>query len=107
MITFKFYTLAERRPNHNQEIIVLRKSSSFGMDGFSPSEGTCEYTWMYHDDSGSCGYSENDNHDYMHTIADLLIEFDGYIMDETFVWCPVEEYWDAAKEWLEEDELEI
>lgn len=94
MITFTFYTMAERKPKHNEDILYLHKTSSFGMDGFRPRESVCCYEWV-DADSTSYGYSEDDLPEDTKDMT-LQITVDGYVMDEDIVWCTVDEFYDAA-----------
>lgn len=91
MITFNFYTMEERTPKHNEDIMILRKTSSFGISSFRPKETYCVYEWV--DTNGeTCGWSENDLPEDTKDMT-LRITCDGYVMDENIVWCPVEECW--------------
>lgn len=89
-VTITFYTVAEKRPEHGQEIIWLRKTSSFGYDGFYPRHIVVEYSWD--DGEGcSCGYSPEDG-DTLEGF-NLRVLFDGEYAEESDLWLDVEEYW--------------
>src|SRR3989304_6272109 len=94
MITLKFYTVEERKPNHGEDIVWLKKTTSFfGADRFQFNECNVEYQWLEIDEKGEetgCGrcYEEGDRplEGYV-----LNILFDGWDADEC-LWCPIEEF---------------
>jgi len=108
MITFTFNSVAERKPEHGQEIIYLKSRSSFGSEGFEPRETVVEYCWF--------GVDEDGYHDGNQIIYDpdgespegcvLEILFDDYIAQPNDHWCAVDDYWSAIDGGLNKDDLE-
>ena len=43
-VQITFYTMAERKPKPNEEVIWLRSTSSFGYDSFEPQIVNAEYS---------------------------------------------------------------
>lgn len=104
-----FHTFIEKRPEHGQRIIFLRKTSSFEFYGFEPKETDAEYCWFqyYRSDgevvhSGNqCCYEpgcneppESDEDSWW----ELHIMADGYIVDEArfehdYLWIDEDEYY--------------
>lgn len=99
-VQFTFYTMKEKTPGHNEDIMVLRKTSSFGLDGFKPKETFCVYQWVEADGT-ICGYSESDSSEDTKDMT-LQLTCDGYIMDHNVVWCPVDEFYSQADEMFKE-----
>ena len=97
MITFNFYTVEEKTPLHNQHIMGLWSSKSFGMDGFRPVQTICEYMWLY-EDGTAYEYSEGDSLDDGRV---LIITADGRVMDSDCVWCPLDEFFTATDKMYE------
>lgn len=117
MITLKFYTLQDRIPKHDEEIIYLRPMSSFGYYGFEPKETTAGYCWFGYDEQGlhtgaQVGYDPEIELNFKvgDTFVDeddpqvywkLEVMFDEWCVTEVdeslqrFLWVPVEEYWDS------------
>jgi hypothetical protein len=52
MITFDFYTIEDRPPNHNDEVVFLSKQNSFEVEYFNVRIGTIEYVWEELDENG-------------------------------------------------------
>jgi hypothetical protein len=99
MITLNFYTIAERRPRHGQELVYLRRGDSFGFVAFEPVEGTAEYCWFgmdeYGDFDGNQLIYEDDGQPPPPGYR-LEIMFGNRVIDEeNYWWCPMDEY-DAA-----------
>jgi hypothetical protein len=98
MITLKFYTIAERRPEDGQELIYLRRARVFDAVAFEPKEGTAEYCWFGLDEDGrfngtQIGYQEGEPPP---PNCRLEIMIGGWTLDEeNYWWCPVEEFDDA------------
>lgn len=97
-IQFTFYRVSEKKPKHNEEIIWLKSTSVFAYYGFEPKEVTVEYCWSEVDETGTptgnqCCYSEEDGEDLEEHI--LQIMFGGYFAEDNWLWCSVDEYWDA------------
>lgn len=97
-IQFTFYRVSEKKPKHNEEIIWLKSTSVFAYEGFEPKEVTVEYSWFEIDENGyptgdQCCYSEEDGE----TLEDhvLQIIFDGYVVEDSWLWCSVDDYWKA------------
>ncbi len=95
-VSIIFYTMAERQPKHNEHVIWLRPTGSFGFDGFDPQEVNAEYCWFQLDEDGT--FSGNQMmYSSRNKIAPagykLEIMFDGEVVDDFTLWCPVKEYW--------------
>lgn len=105
-INLTFYSLKEKRPKHNEQVIVLSPRSSFGFEGFEPITSNVEYCWFCVDDDGTfdgsqcCFDSINEAH---HKLDDVTYGPDdskwvlkaivnGYILQENSYWSPEEEY---------------
>ena len=96
MVTFNFYTVAERHPNHNESVIYLRPTSSFGFEGFKPCETVAEYCWFGVDSDGThngiqISYDVDDPG--VPEGCKLEVMFDGWIAEDNWLWIPIEEYW--------------
>ena len=108
-IAIKFYTVAERKPKHQEDIIYMIPCSSFGFDGFNTMECQVEYVWQGYDGEDPTGdsicYDPDPDVDGIRILGDELnyetegcyykleLLFDGWIPDDTWLWTPVEEYW--------------
>ena len=110
-ITIKFYTVAERKPKYQEDIIYMKPSSSFGFDGFNTMECQVEYVWEGYYEAEPTGNSvcydpKEDGIKEIGDYADLVdspsvggefykleLLFDGWIPEDNWLWTPVEEYW--------------
>ena len=107
-VTFTFYRISERKPEHNQQIIWLQNRGDHYYHVFEPREVTVEYSWEELDDKGNfTGCSSCYDPDEI--IEDtsnlkLCIILDGHYADENDLWCPVENYWNALGLELELDD---
>jgi len=103
-VTITFHTVAEKVPNHGQEIIWLRKTSSFGYDGFEPQQVEVEYQLTELDEDGEDSgnawswcteytykYGEILTNDDVPQRVDML--FDCWHAQPTDLWIDLEEYW--------------
>ncbi len=52
-ITISFHKLSEKKPKHQEDIIWLQQTSSFGYTGFDPRNIQAEYQWTEFDDDGN------------------------------------------------------
>lgn len=97
-VQFTFYRISEKKPKHNEDVIWLKSVSSFGYYGFEPKELTATYCWFEVDANGEhngneCCYSEGDGESLEgHSLA---IMFGGYTVEPDWLWCSVDDYWDA------------
>lgn len=97
-VQITFYRVGEKRPKHNEEIIWLKSTSVFAYEGFEPREITVDYCWFEIDECGEytgvqyC-YSENDGDTLEGHVLHML--FDGYIAEDNWLWCSVDDYWAA------------
>lgn len=113
-VTITFYSTKEKIPDHGQEIIYLRKVSSFDQYGFEPTTQTVAYTWISLDEEGlwdgnAAGYDpETEGIFIIGDIVEfpdgggvrwkLVLEVDGYVFDvatDNFLWMDLEEYWEC------------
>lgn len=104
-VTITFYKISEKKPKHQEDIIWLRNTSSFDMEGFEPREIQAEYQWTELDEDGEPngnGFiyeSEEDLKDFENPDSVKLdILFDGYVATDDFLWVGVEEYWSFFEE---------
>lgn len=102
MLNIKFYSVAERKPKCGDEIIYLKPVSSFGSEGFRPTETTVEYCWFEKDEDGDFNgcqicYNEGDENDPPENCS-LEIMFDDYIAQPDWFWCTIDEYWNYFDE---------
>lgn len=52
MKTFNFYSISEKTPKHNEDIILLRHRTVFDSEGFEPIHTSVEYQWAIIDSDG-------------------------------------------------------
>ena len=106
MITLNFYTLTEKQPKHDEEVILLLKRQGLGVVGFDPYESTIEWLWEEFDSEGICtgdyiNYQEGGNEDSIDMSNYRLIMVDsqsGTFLDENnCYWCPIDEFYNAVK----------
>jgi hypothetical protein len=104
-VTITFYKLSEKKPEHLEDIIWLRKTSCFNMQGFEPREIQAEYQWTALDEDGTpngnayCYEGGEDIKDFQNPDSvQLDILFDGYIATDDFLWVSQEEYWKCFEE---------
>ena len=95
-IQITFYRISEKKPKHNDEIIWLKPTGSFGYYGFEPREITVEYSWTEVDEKGSetgnqCCYSEEDGEELEGHKLEII--FSGYTADDNDLWCSIDDYW--------------
>lgn len=99
MINLKFYTLDERTPEHNQEVVYLEYGSSFGCDSVGIRTGLVRYLWEDPEEQEYCYNYENPEDMYGYT---LVILIDGYVLEGNNAWCTTDEYFDAIDEGIKE-----
>lgn len=109
-VTITFHTVAEKVPTHGQEIIHLRKTSSFGFDGFEPQQITVEYQLTILDDGEDSGSAVCWDPAFTHKYGDVFtlpcddgsgdeityrvdILLDCYHAQPDDLWIDQEEYW--------------
>lgn len=106
MITLNFYTIEEKQPKFNEEVILILKRHSFGYSGFEPVETIIEFLWEEYDEEGlSTGdyinYSEDDSEEEMLKDNYRLVMVDqqsGTFLDkDNCLWCPMNEFYDKFK----------
>lgn len=102
--TLTFHTFIEKPPAHGEEIVLLRKTSSFGFYAFHASELTVEYCWFEYDEDGQtgnqCCYDPDDPtplESEHGTEWRIQILVDGYIADDPrfekdYLWISVDEW---------------
>ena len=95
-VTITFHTLKEKKPAHQESIIWLQKSGSFGFTGYNPRERTVTYDWAEVDEKGQhtgnyCCYDgeeELDGHRLEYYCS-------GFHLDEDDLWISVDDYWEC------------
>lgn len=104
-VTITFHRISEKKPEHQEDIIWLRKTSCFDMLGFEPREIQAEYQWTALDDEGSpngnayCYEGEGDIKDFDNPASvQLDILLDGYIASDDDLWISQEDYWKCFEE---------
>lgn len=108
MINIPFYTTEERVPKNQEEILVLIKTSSFGIEGFNTRHGPAEYYFDELDKDGnptgtSSVYDESKDPKCNHGEVVLIDgishklrwSFDGISSEDIAFWTPIDEYWNA------------
>ena len=104
-VTITFHRISEKKPEHQEDIIWLRKTSCFDMIGFETREIQAEYQWTALDKEGYPNgnaycyegledIKEFDNPDSVQ--LDILL--DGYIASEDDLWISQEDYWKCFEE---------
>lgn len=114
-ITFTFYSLQEKMPQHKEEIVFLREVSSFGQTGFKPLVEVVFYEWigLGEADGYSFFFDENDEQQTPYKVGDVA-EFDGEQFQLCFhldgysygigdgwrglYWCSADEFWKDVPE---------
>ena len=91
MLTLNFYSIDEKTPKHNQEIVYFRPMSSFGCSGYEMTVGDVEYAWSEIDDGVDNGNSVCYNHE---TKLDghRLDVFFGSVHSDGCYWLDLETY---------------
>lgn len=105
-IKLEFYSLEERKPKHQEDIVFLKRSYGF-FEEFQLIERTVEYCWFGLDKNGSLDgnqYCYSEETDSENKIGDIITSeidgskwilyamVDGYIMDEDYFWTTSDEY---------------
>ena len=104
-VTITFHRISEKKPDHQEDIIWLRKTSCFDMSGFKPREIQAEYQWTALDSDGYpsgnvyCYEGENDVKEFDNPDSvQLDILLDGYIASDDDLWISQEDYWKCFEE---------
>ena len=104
-VTITFHRISEKKPEHQEDIIWLRKTSCFDMSGFKPREIQAEYQWTALDSDGYpsgnayCYEGENDVKEFDNPDSvQLDILLDGYIASDDDLWISQEDYWKCFEE---------
>lgn len=103
-VTITFHTFAERMPAHQQSIIWLQRTSSFGFQGFDPQQIEVEYSLTVLDEDGEdSGTSICWNKRWKRKPGDIFkqhgnqyrvdVLLDGWHASPEDLWIDVEEYW--------------
>ena len=98
-VQITFYRLSEKKPEHYEEIIWLKNTTSYGIvESFEPRELSAEYCWFEVDEDGNqtgnqCCYTDGDGDILKGHVLEIL--FKGYIAQPEWLWCSVEDYWNA------------
>ena len=97
MITLNFYTIKEKLPGPDAEVIWLNTLSSFNSIGFHLRQSRAEYYWDNND--GTSILFDIDHPDPPNEspgeIWTRRLSFGGYDVNENTPWMPVKEYWKA------------
>ena len=97
-VQITFYRLSEKKPEHYEDIIWLKCTNYAGYESYSPREITVEYCWFEVDEDGaqtgnSCCYSKEDGDTLEGHVLEIM--FDSYIAEPDWLWCSIEDYWNA------------
>ena len=98
-VQITFYRLSEKKPEHYEDIIWLKNTTSYGIvESFEPRELSAEYCWFEVDEDGNqtgnqCCYTDGDGDILEGHVLEIL--FKGYIAQPEWLWCSVEDYWNA------------
>jgi hypothetical protein len=106
-VTFTFHTIEEKKPKHDQEIVYLRIGSEFGYAFFEPKVLQAEYRWEEIDEDG---YPTGDDVIYngespkeMEGHKLILLDEDGWELDNKALWMPVSEWLEIQEKILGEE----
>lgn len=98
-IQITFHRISEKKPKYHDVIIWLKNTTSYGIiESFEPREITVDYCWFEIDECGEytgvqyC-YSEDDGDTLEGHVLHTL--FDGYIAEDNWLWCSLDDYWKA------------
>lgn len=106
--TLTFNTFIEKKPEHGENIVFLRKTGSFDLYGYELTPESVEYSWYEYDieddySTGDCiGYDgcdippESEGNTYWR----LHITVNGYIVDDEdtetdYLWMNEEDYFNS------------
>lgn len=107
-VTITFHRFGEKQPEHNQDIIWLEDTTSFGYSGFKPRHVSAEYYWqgVYLDSKGQLvptghdvGYSpdlgepEPDEPSMSYKLS--IMTNTGHPFTNEDLWVSEDEYWEA------------
>jgi hypothetical protein len=98
-IQFTFHRISEKKPKHHDKIVWLKNTTSYGIiESFEPREIIVEYCWLEideHDEyTGVQYYYSEDGGETLEGHI-LHMRFDGYIVEDNWLWCSVDDYWKA------------
>ena len=92
--TLTFYTIAERTPKHDEIIVWLREVGDSFAEGYTLTDCEVEYQWTEVDEDGEdTGSGVVYNGEGSLKNHKLSILFDGYEVEDDWLWMPAEEYW--------------
>lgn len=99
-VTMTWNLVSEQAPEHQEEIIWLRVSSSFTYCGYEPREVDVEYVWAVVDEegefTGNCvTYEKGDKPEKNWR---LLITVDGWELLPTDLWMSQADYYNFLEE---------
>lgn len=99
-VSFTFYSLVERQPEHLEEVVWMRPVNACGSEGFDPRQIQVEYSWAELDENGwdtgtSFCYSEETKDHFSSDKYRLDILFDGNVGDTGTYWCSIDDYFDT------------
>jgi hypothetical protein len=108
-VTITFHKVSEKKPEHQQSIIWLKTTYSFGYQGFEPREIQADYVWENVDEDGringcaACFDPETEDVNDPEQIINgerwkLFLLFDGWCAHENDLWVDVDEYWKCFEE---------
>lgn len=104
-VSLTFYSIDERKPKHDEKIVYLKRSKGQFAEYFEPREDDAYYQWELVDKDGyytgmSCSYEVGDDPPELEVGEENHWQLEGphvngYLMDDSYLWCSAEEYWKA------------
>jgi len=100
-VTFTFYKISERKPEHHREVVWLHPVSSFDYYGFEPKSTTVEYQWSELDEEGHpTGNAICYNVGDPEVLDDHKLEilFDSWYAEDDWLWMGEEDFQEVLEE---------
>lgn len=100
-VTFTFYKISEKKPEHQQEIVWMHPISSFDYYGFEPKSCTVEYQWSEVDEEGfatgnAICYIDGDTDTPENHKIEIL--FGSWYAKDDWLWMDINDYQELLEE---------
>ena len=105
MLTLNFHSFGEQLPEHNQDIVCLKRGHSFDAEYFEPIHDTVEYVWIQLEDGEDSGaavcYDPEDTPPEPEVVDGVEVTYklqclvDGYAVQDDWFWMSQDDYWAA------------